>query len=401
MLGFMFKNLTFSGLESNIWKYTIFSICDKRVFISILGAFYLTIDGVSAATIGYITAISTVVSFLLGIPGGYIADKLGHKIALILSRVIMLSSSICFLFADSLFTVIVASALFGVAFAFTRGVGSAFMHETLRGLDKDSEYTHIMGRVSSIGFAVPAVIAILVPLTVIYGERMPFVIALCLDSIALIVSLCLVHPHVKEEHVDVFEKLTLNKMWKEGIKLDFFRLMLISPIITGAMIGFTHYRAAYQSLLEIPVEYYGIFFGIGRLLAATISAYNGKLKTYFTLKSFYLFQILTFSGLFAILAMTSNPAIVVTTFIVMNVLLWGLNQIPNGFMLEIIGKSRYKATLLSVRSQVDYVATFVTGLAFGVMLEDYGYQDVFAYFTVGFFTLLIFIYLWSMRIVKG
>ena len=44
-------------LATNIWKYTIILVANKRVFVAILGAFYLTIPGVMAKQIGLILLV--------------------------------------------------------------------------------------------------------------------------------------------------------------------------------------------------------------------------------------------------------------------------------------------------------------------------------------------------------
>jgi len=66
-------------LQGNIWKYTLLLIANKRIFVAILGAYYLTIPDVNAAGIGIILLAGSLAGFVFEIPSGYVSDKIGHK----------------------------------------------------------------------------------------------------------------------------------------------------------------------------------------------------------------------------------------------------------------------------------------------------------------------------------
>jgi MFS family permease len=193
-------------LTSNIWKYTIILIANKRVFVAILGAFYLTVPGVMAKQIGLILLIGNLAGFILEIPSGYASDKFGHKRTLVFARVAVLLSSITFLFANNLLLLCVASVLLSLGQAFQSGTGTAFMHETFRDLGREKDYTRVMGKASAIGFAVPAVFMTLVPFLVTWSMKGPFLVAVIIDLIGLWASIALVAPHVKPEHVEEIRK---------------------------------------------------------------------------------------------------------------------------------------------------------------------------------------------------
>lgn len=57
-----------SKLHSNLWKYALILISKKRIFVAILGAYYLTVPDVQAADIGLglvIQYFSYLVGFLV------------------------------------------------------------------------------------------------------------------------------------------------------------------------------------------------------------------------------------------------------------------------------------------------------------------------------------------------
>ena len=125
-----------SPLESNIWKYFLYSATHRRHYIILLSIFFLTLPNTHAQQIGLYSAIGCLVSFLIEIPSGYISDIFGHKRTLVMSTIFMLSSTTLFAFANSLTYFIFGSIFLSLGFAFSSGTNAAFMHETLVALNR-------------------------------------------------------------------------------------------------------------------------------------------------------------------------------------------------------------------------------------------------------------------------
>jgi len=109
------------SLKHNIWKYTLILIANKRIFVAILGAYYLTIPGVTPKIIGSILLAGSLSGFLFEIPSGYMSDKIGHKLTLVISRVLMLVSTIFFLVANNITFLIIGAIFLSASIAFQSG----------------------------------------------------------------------------------------------------------------------------------------------------------------------------------------------------------------------------------------------------------------------------------------
>lgn len=384
-------------LQGNIWKYAILLITNKRVFVAVLGAYYLTIPNVTAQSIGLILLIGNVAGFLLEVPSGYLSDKIGHKQTLVMSRVLMLMSTAFFLFAKDLTFVILGSVFLSASFAFMSGTGSAFMHETLRALGKEHDYTKIMGKVSSIGFAVPIVFMVLVPFLVSVSYQTPFLIALILDLIGLFVTISLVVPPVPQEEIKEVGPTNFRQVIQEGHRLGYFSLALFSGIIGATLSAVGGFRAPYQIFLEIPVIWFGVLFGTGRALASLMLAFSGRIKTKITMLSLYRFQLSIYTALLLVLGMVSTWWIVVAVFIIANALQWGLSKISEGYELDVIRSSKFKATILSTGSLIEQIIAGVLGFGLGLMIEKFSYQYGFLSVGIIFFALLFPLYLYIAR----
>ncbi len=381
-------------LERNIWKYAIFLITNKRIFAAILSAFYLTIPDVTASSIGLIILISTLASFLLEIPSGYVSDKLGHKEALVISRVLMLVSTTIFLFADSLWYLIAAGVMLSASQAFMSGTGSAFMHYTLRVLGREKDYAEVIGKVSSIGFAVPIIFTVLIPFLVIYGYKIPFLISLIFDIIGLLAALSLKKPPVTPEEIAEIGTKNFRQVLVEGYRLHFLAFALFSGILTGLLFASGVFRGAYQVVLEVPIIWFGVLFGIGRALASLMIFYTGKIKSLFTIYGFMKFQIILFVGLFGLLGLTDNVNLIISILILTNAFQWGLSEVSNSFLVEIIRDSKFKATLLSVRSQIYAMVAALSGLGLGYLIDATSYRLGYLGLAITFIILLVPLYLY-------
>lgn len=379
-----------AALESNIWKYTILLVTNKRVFVAILGVYYLTIPGVTTFWIGIFLLAGNGAKFIFDIPSSYLADKIGHKEAIVLSRVSLILSDIVFLFGTNIWWLIISSILLSIGFAFMSGVGNAFMHETLRGLGREGEYRTIMGKASAIGFAVPAVMAALVPFFVGISYKIPFLIALILDAIGLLAAIYLVRPSVEPEQVAKVSETSFVQVMRQGLALRFFRIALFSGIVSALLDGIDGFRGPYQLFLHVPVVWFGIFFGAGRVLASLMLAYSGRIhKIVGDVYSYQRAQIVVYGILLLLVGLVSNPWVVVLVFLLDNGLQYGMSQVDTGYLLDIIRENRFKATLLSVSNQIENVLSMIVVVAIGASIQQFGYQYSFIALAAVFFLILV------------
>ena len=367
---------------SNIWKYTLFLITNKRVFVAIIAVYYLTVPGVNVLGISYILLASNVTGFLFEIPSGYFADRVGHKKTLVLSRIFAVISSVYFLFAWDLTSLIIAGIFMSLTNAFTSGTGSAFMHETLRSVDREKEYAKVMGKAKSLGFSIPLIISSLVPFLVGINMKLPFLIGLILDLIGLIVSFMFIEPKVKNTTIEEIGLKNFKKIFTEGRKLGFLKYSLYSGIVGGFLFSIGSFRGPYQEAAGVAVIYFGIFFALGRLFAAFLLWNSVPMQKIFSLKKFYFWQTLVYILIFLVLGLTANPWVVVILFALQNGVKWGLTELEDSYLLPLIRESNNKAMLLSVGAQLEQLFGGIISPVIGWMIFTYSYQNGMLYFDI-------------------
>lgn len=385
------------NLQGNIWKYALILIANKRIFVAILGVYYLTIPEVTVQTIGLLLLIGNVAGFLFEIPSGYLSDKIGHKQALVIARISMLVSTLSFLLAENVNFLILGGVFLAISAAFQSGTGSAFMHETLRGLGREHDYTSVMGKIGSVGFAVPIVFMMGVPFLVSISYKLPFIISLLTDSIGLIAALLLVAPKISQEHIEEVNATNFWQVLREGRRLNFFVFSLFAGLVGGFLFGLGGYRAPYQEFLGIPVIWFGVLFGVGRIGASLMLVYSGSMKKKMTVFSFYRFELILYASLFFLLAMSTAWWLVAIIFLVSNAFNWGLSRIDEGYQMDIIRESKFKATLLSVGSQMELMIGAIVSFSLGFAIEHFSYQYSFLYLTIIFVAILLPLYVFIVR----
>lgn len=387
-----------AALESNIWKYTVLLVTNKRVFVAILGAYYLTIPGVNTWWVGIFLLAGNAASVIFDIPSSFIADKIGHKDALILSRVSMILSNLVFIFSVNVWWLITASVLLSIGFAFMSGVGSAFMHETFRALNRSDDYTKVMGKASSIGFFIPAIMMAIVPFSISISYKVPFLIMIALDIVGFIMTLILVQPNVSPERVAKVDETKFMEVLKKGFELRFFRIAIFTGIVSALLDGIDGFRGPYQLFLHVPVIWFGIFFGAGRVIASIMLAYSGKIHELIgDVYSYQRAQIIVYGILLLIIGTTSITWIVVVVFIFDNALQWGTSQIDTGYLLKVIHNSKFKATFLSISNQLENLFSMFVVVVMGGAITIFGYQHSFVVLAGIFFLILVPLHLWIIR----
>jgi MFS family permease len=385
------------ALASNIWKFALLLVANKRVFSAIVGAYYLTVPGVTPFWIGIFLLASNGASFLFDIPSSYLADKMGHKEALVLSRGFMILSSVFYLLASNIWWLIAASVLMSVGFAFLSGVGSAFMHETMRGLGREKDYRAVTGKISSIGFVIPAALAAFIPFTIGISYKIPFLIGLVFDCVGLVAALLLVRPTIYERAVGA-DSTNYLAVVREGMALRYFRIALFSSVVGTFLFSVDVFRAPYQVFLSVPVIWFGIFFGIGRGIAAILLANSGRLHRLIgDLHSFQRLQIIIYGILLLIVGLVTHPYVVVVVFIIDNALRYGLSQVSNGYKLDVIRDNKYKATLLSTGNQIESLLTMGSVVLLGFGIEHIGYKPAYLLTAILFLLFTIPLYFWIRR----
>ncbi|MEI7621337.1 MAG: MFS transporter [Candidatus Moraniibacteriota bacterium] len=372
-------------LEGNITKYNYYKIFTKRVYLPLIAIYLIDRGGVNLQELGIIASVTGAVQLMLEVPSGYFADKFGHKFALLLGSFISAISVLPYIFFPGFIGGLVASAGYFGGMTFASGTMQAFMHETLRSLKKDHEYSNIMGRAQSFGLIGNIFLVSFVPLTYKLNPRLPFIIGFfCLFATFLLIkSMKIPEVHIQVQE-DGYKRGTLEKLRRISKKIPLMRMFLIFLIFGIVSAGFdqsTMYREVIFRGNGIPVEWFGFFLAIGSLLAAFGGTQIQHLQK-ISPSIFYFFDAAYLVLLLIVIGLIHNPIAIVLVFALFPAYDRTRNIIFEAQLFDEFKASRYKATLISVMNFFTMVSALWVPLILSRLVSQKGLSIGYIYFGI-------------------
>jgi len=380
--------------KRNLFNFFLFQLSHRRHFIPILSIYFLTLPNTTAQQIGLYTGIGYLASFLLEIPSSYFADNFGHKKTLILGKIFMILSVICFIIAGGLLLFIIGSVLLSASIAFTTGTDTAFIHNVLISARKGKEFTKIMSKNSANVSLVSAILIILLPFTTKWSLVLPLKINLIFDLIGLIALFSLVNPPAKK-YVKDYE--STFKTIKKSVNYRFLPIALFTGMIGGFLIADTAFRSPYLESLGYPIVLIGLVIGISRFIWFGIGHYAHFIKEKVGIKRLLQIEMFLFPLLYLFAVFFRNPFVVGAIFSISIGYFWGRKAIINDYILnKCLTNPKYKATVLSFSNQIQNIIEI--GVAFlGGFVMNISYRLGFAIYGLVLFIALISLYPWMNK----
>lgn len=374
-------------LEKNIVKYAWYKIFTKRVYLPLIAIQLVAVGRVTIEEIALIAVITSVVSFALQMPTGYLADKLGKRFSMILGAAIAAPSPLFYIFMPDFVGGLIASLLFFGGYAFQSGAVEAFMHDTLKALGRDKEYSKVMGRAQSYGLIGNVVLIALIPATYAIHTSLPFV----LGFVSLLVMLWLVisfeYPH------DQTEKKVKNPFTavRSIVTWQNIALFLFAGFTTGVANKGSEYRELLMQDIGIAVSLFGVFLAISSLLGAVFGLYIHLLDKIRPL-SFYLIDLAILAVSFIVLGFGTPIVVVISSIVLMAYGRVRLIVFQSKLLADL--NHPYKTTLMSALYLFTTLGDIVAALMVAKAIGLYGYVD--GHLLFGIVVLIVGLALWSV-----
>ena len=375
-------------IKSNIWKFFLYSLSQRRNFIPILGIYFLTLPNTSAKQIGFYISLGFFVSFLLEIPSGYFSDNFGHKKTLILSKVFMLSSLLCYIFAKGISLFLLGSTLQAISLALGSGTREAFMHETLKSIKQERNYSKIMSKIAANVSLVSVFLILSLPFFTAINIRLPLQIGLLFDLMGLITTIFLINPTAK---IKIGNKKSIFELLKEGKKNNFYSISIFLGAITGFAMAHSAFRPIYLENLGLPIIFIGSIMGISRIFWFLIGHKAHLIEEKTSIKKHLLIETIIFPLYFIIIGFFSNIYFLIFIMALVNGYMQGRNQITKNYLLKRIHSNNYKATMLSIQSQISSIFQFTIAFIIGFVFE-YSFKIGFYVLGISLFLILLITY---------
>jgi MFS family permease len=141
--------------------------------------------GMSVTTMLSVQAMFGLVLAAAEFPSGYVADRLGHRLAILLGTAIVTLGWGVYAGARGLFGVVLAEAVLGAGFALVSGADSALLYESLRETGREHEFARWYARVRVVAQVAEGVGALCAGYLFARSPRLPFVLETGAFALAL------------------------------------------------------------------------------------------------------------------------------------------------------------------------------------------------------------------------
>lgn len=330
------------GLKRNIVKYSWYKIFTKRLYLPLIAIQLVNVGKVSLEEIALIASITSIVSFILQMPGGYLADKWGNKNAVVFGAAIAMFSPLFYIFMPNFWGGLFASLLFFGGYAFQGGAIEAFIHDTLKAMGREKEYSKVLGRAQTYGLLGNVVLIAAVPATYSINTNLPFI----LGFISLLIMTILVASFTppKAASDKPAPKNPINAV-RSIVNPQNVILFLFAGAMSGAINQGTEFKELLFQDIGVPVAWFGFILAIGSLVGALLGWYIHILDRLRPL-TFYFVDLAIIASCFIAAGITRNEWVVIAAFILLAAYGRVRLIIFQAKLLENI-QHAYKATLIS------------------------------------------------------
>lgn len=361
-------------LENNLRRYAWSKTFTKRVYFPILTVMLISVAHLSYDQIALIAIVASIVQGVLQIPTGYFADKLGDKRMVVLGSLIMLPSTLFYIFMPNFLGALLGLVSFAAAFAFIGGAIESFIHDTLLALGKAHEYTKVVGRAQSLGLIGNVVLVSLTPLTYAIDYRLPFVVGFFCTVALVLLMVAMVSPPPRESR----SKANPLEAMRRVVTWQNLALFLFAGFMAGILERGSDFVTLMFQGVGVPDYLFGVVVAASSIVGAVLGWY---LFIFDRLKPvhFYLFDVIFIALSFYVMGSTQSAWVVLGMY----VLFMGYSRVRyivmQSKLLEDI-QHTYKATLLSALSFFNLFGGMLAVTIVAKFVNHYGVFTGHVYF---------------------
>lgn len=371
------------------YAYAFFK--DFAFFSAVLVPFFTNWGGLTLFQVQLIQSWFSLWVFILEIPTGAVADKIGRKHSIALGSFVIAIAVILYGSVPNFYIFLLSEFLFAIGYALTSGADQALLYDTLKSENREKESKKVLGRASAIHMLGMLIAA---PIGSIFASKLGINAPMYLSSIPLFIAALIgwsiPEPKIHSEGSESPKYLDIVKNGFRSIKKNgAIRTLAIDSVLVSASAYFVVWF--YQPLLEklnTPIIYFGLvhsfLLGIEMIVAgnfATMEKLIGKDKKYLRNSA-----LLVSLG-FVMVSLFPN----LVTFALMIILVGGIGYTRATYIVAIANKyisSRERATTLSVIGMFRRFALIILNPIIGLVATR---SLSLALIVVGVFPLLTFL----------
>ncbi|MCK3684881.1 MFS transporter [Maribellus sp. YY47] len=238
-------------------------------------------NGMGMHEIFVLKAIYSVAIVTMEIPSGWMADVWGRKKTLILGSILGSAGFFLYSLSYGFWAFAMAEIILGIGHSFVSGADSALLYDSLKADNKSDKYIREEGKITSVGNFAEAIAGVVGGLLAAVSLRMPFYFQFAVAAIAIPSALTLIEPRIhSKEHIHSMKKLVSN-IRKTFVSNPDLRISILLSSVTGtATLTFAWFVQPFFKAINLPVEFFGIFWTALNLTVGVSSVFAYKAEVF-------------------------------------------------------------------------------------------------------------------------
>lgn len=173
-----------------------------RFFVPVLALFYVA-SQVSLGEFSIIMSIFALTLLVFEVPSGVVADLLGKKNALLLSRGLLLVEVFILATSNGFWFFLVAKIISGIGVSLNSGTDESLLYDTLKKLDRTKEYKSILGERSMYAYLSQAITFIIGAFIFTINYKLPAYLSLIPMIVCIFLNFKLIEPYPSKTKVNL------------------------------------------------------------------------------------------------------------------------------------------------------------------------------------------------------
>ncbi len=333
-------------------------------------------NGISTVEIFILQTVYAFTIFILEIPSGYLADRLGYKMALFLSAFFTFIGMFIFVLFPSIVWLFVAEIILGIGLSLYSGTPSSLLYEVTQKYNHTNEYVKFDAVQVGIASVFGAIGILVSGFLAVYSLSAPFIVAALLALLAsfcalLLPDICVSRSYNNKHNIysllkDIYRIIWINKkiLW----------VIIYSTILLTGLNILKWIQQLYMINIGLDVQLFGV---LGFLVGVSIMLLSNKL---IHIRKYLGAELMSMTAVIAVMAAFVSMAIDIgiAAFLVMYMAYLMTMFIGPVFrnIVHIYTPSEIRATVLSTKNMINKMLYIVAMPILGYMLDILSLQTV-------------------------
>jgi MFS family permease len=244
--------------EKNLYLNIIYCYLRYTLFFIPIFTPFLLANNISYSQIFFLHFLFGLTVLILEIPFGYLTDRVGRKVGLIIASFLFSSGFFLYGIGSLYWQFVIAEILFGIGYAFYSGTYNAIVYDSLLHLKREKEYKKWEGYMLGAQRGAEIVAAFVTGYIVVHGMHLTFYFSIIPFIVAIPVVLMMKEPKIKKEPIGIGHWHHMGKVVRAAYDHPgVFWFSVYSSVITGTMLGAIWLFQTLWTTYNIPITFFG------------------------------------------------------------------------------------------------------------------------------------------------